>query len=97
MPNPVHAAIEYADVTGGRLKGEIDNGLAVFKGIPFAAPPIGDLRWRVPQPVAPWHGVRAANTFAPACIQPWWETPNPSSEDCLCKPTSRNLAAIQRE
>jgi len=83
MPNPAHAEIEYADVTGGRLKGEVNDGLAVFKGIPFAAPPIGDLRWRVPQPVAPWHGVRAANTFAPACSQPWWETPNPSSEDCL--------------
>ena len=78
-----HAAIEYADVTGGRLKGEVSNGLATFKAIPFAAPPVGALRWRVPQPIVPWRGTRVADTFAPACVQPWYEDPNPSSEDCL--------------
>jgi para-nitrobenzyl esterase len=81
--NPAHAAIDSADVTGGRLHGEVNNGLTAFKGVPFAAPPIADLRWRVPQPVVPWRGTREANTFAPACVQPWWEAPNPSSEDCL--------------
>jgi para-nitrobenzyl esterase len=79
------AAIEYADVTGGRVKGEVHDGLASFKGLPFAAPPVGALRWRVPQPVVAWSGVRKADTFAPACIQPWAGNSNPSltSEDCL--------------
>jgi para-nitrobenzyl esterase len=81
----VHAAIEYTQVTGGRAQGEIQDGLASFKGLPFAAPPIGALRWRVPQPVVAWSGVRKADTFAPACIQPWGDNPNPNppSEDCL--------------
>jgi len=83
--NSVHAAIEYAQVTGGRVQGELQDGLASFKGLPFAAPPIGALRWRVPQPVVAWSGVRKADTFAPACIQPWADnlSQNLPSEDCL--------------
>ena len=77
-----HATIEYADITGGRVKGEVSDGLATFKGIPFAAPPVGALRWRVPQPVVPWHGIRVAYAFTPACVQPRDE-PNPTREDCL--------------
>ena len=77
-----HAAIEHAQVTGGRLKGEVENGVAAFKGIPFAAPPLGPLRWKVPQPVVPWTGTREANAFAPACIQPGGEDANRPSEDC---------------
>ena len=90
-----HAAIEYADVTGGRVKGEVSNGLATFKGIPFAAPPVGALRWRVPQPVVPWRGVRTADTFAPACLQTWDE-PNPTGSgpwDFSPTPSSRSKAA----
>src|SRR5262249_57617879 len=45
-------------------------GVRVFKGIPFAAPPLGDSRWRAPQPVAKWTGVRKADTFASVCLQP---------------------------
>src|SRR5580658_4586191 len=41
----------------------------VYKGIPFAAPPVGDLRWKAPQPVAHWQGVRAADTFGSQCVQ----------------------------
>jgi para-nitrobenzyl esterase len=83
--NPPHAAIEYANITGGRVQGEVQDGLASFKGLPFAAPPVGSLRWRVPQPVAAWSGVRRAETFAPPCIQPWADNPSPNlpSEDCL--------------
>lgn len=44
--------------------------ITVFRGIPFAAPPVGDLRWRAPQPVAAWAGTLAAHDFAPACPQP---------------------------
>ncbi|MEA3139325.1 MAG: para-nitrobenzyl esterase [Gammaproteobacteria bacterium] len=78
-----HAAIEIADVTGGRLKGEMAQGIALFKGVPFAAPPVGTLRWKAPQPVIPWSGTRDASTFAPACVQPWNAEPKPISEDCL--------------
>src|ERR1019366_7660644 len=44
-----------------------DAGVRAFKGIPFAAPPVGDLRWRAPQPAARWDGVRKAEQFAPNC------------------------------
>ena len=79
------AAIEYANITGGRVQGEVKDGLASFKGLPFAAPPVGALRWRIPQPVIAWSGVRKADTFAPACIQPWAGNPSPRQlrEDCL--------------
>jgi para-nitrobenzyl esterase len=74
-----------------RLKSGLVTGVAgktaavrVFKGIPFAAPPIGQLRWRAPQPVAPWQGVRKADEFGPICMQ----ASNAAaavkmSEDCL--------------
>jgi hypothetical protein len=45
-------------------------GVRVFKGIPFAAPPIGELRWRAPQRVAKWTGVRSADKFGNVCVQP---------------------------
>ena len=44
-------------------------GIRAFKGIPFAAPPVGDLRWKGPQPVAPWQGVRAATEFGARPMQ----------------------------
>ncbi len=56
----------------------------VFKGIPFAAPPIGELRWRAPQPVAKWDGVRTADEFGPICMQATVQgTATKMSEDCL--------------
>jgi para-nitrobenzyl esterase len=70
-----------------------DPGVRVYKGIPYAAPPVGDLRWRSPQPAHPWEGVRKADEFAPGCIQdlarsrpPWTEEfmhQGGVSEDCL--------------
>ncbi|NMB51092.1 MAG: carboxylesterase family protein [Bacteroidales bacterium] len=69
-------------VDGGLVKGTIENGLTVFKGIPFAAPPVGDLRWRAPQPVEKWEGVLEANEFAPGPIQ-GGNPPSGKSEDCL--------------
>jgi para-nitrobenzyl esterase len=53
----------------------------VFKGIPFAAPPVGDLRWRVPKAAAKWEGVRDAGKFGPVCMQR--RADGPMSEDCL--------------
>ncbi len=54
----------------GRLLGAWDGGVAVFKGIPFGAPPVGPLRWRPPQPPRAWDGERPALRFAPAPVQP---------------------------
>jgi para-nitrobenzyl esterase len=58
--------------------------LRIFKGIPFAAPPVGNLRWRVPQPVAHWDGVRTADAFGPVCMQnAGGGADQKVSEDCL--------------
>jgi para-nitrobenzyl esterase len=65
-----------------------DGKVVIFKGIPFAAPPVGDLRWKEPQPVAPWRGVRKATEFGARCMQARifedmvFRDPGPS-EDCL--------------
>ncbi len=62
-------SLPAVEVTGGALSGALSSPGAVFKGIPFAAPPVGALRWREPQPVAPWKGVRAATEYSAACMQ----------------------------
>lgn len=56
-------------VTGGEVRGVVRNGIASFKGIPFAAPPVGELRWKAPQPVKPWDSVREADGFGPPPMQ----------------------------
>ena len=69
---------------------KIDSGLVAgsgttvrsYKGIPFAAPPVGNLRWKLPQPVKPWKGIRIANSFPAMCPQ-FQLIPGPQSEDCL--------------
>jgi para-nitrobenzyl esterase len=75
-------------VTGGSVQGSLlDAGGAAFKGIPFAAPPFGPLRWREPQPVKPWSGIRPAADYANTCMQPnsGWNknSADKASEDCL--------------
>jgi len=70
-----------AKVEQGQLKGTIEDGLTVYRGVPFAAPPVGDLRWRAPQPAAKWQGIRPADKFAPQCIQSIAGIT--TSEDCL--------------
>src|ERR1044071_6864071 len=79
------ADITQAKVTGGAVSGTAENGISIFKGIPFAAPPVGDLRWKAPAPVKSWSGVRKADAFANACMQPPRSQGNtaPVSEDCL--------------
>ena len=66
----------------GLVLGTSEEGLAVFRGIPFAVPPVGDLRWRAPQPAAIWESVRPATKFGPSPIQGARSGPG-MSEDCL--------------
>jgi para-nitrobenzyl esterase len=69
-------------VAEGVLVGETSGGLVSFNGVPFAAPPIGELRWRPPQPAPRWSGERAATAFSASCMQASRGEPKPS-EDCL--------------
>jgi len=85
-------------VSGGRIQGIPASGtpdVLVFKGIPYAAPPVGELRWQAPQPVIAWEGVRVCDSFGPIAPQPgnkpgtfygdefYWEGTPEESEDCL--------------
>jgi para-nitrobenzyl esterase len=58
-----------ARVASGVVVGEVIDAVSTFKGIPYAAPPVGDLRWKAPQPVAAWAGERAANAYGASCSQ----------------------------
>jgi para-nitrobenzyl esterase len=69
-------------VEQGVLQGTRENNLAVFKGVPFAKPPVGELRWRAPQPAEEWQGVRQATQYAPAPMQAG-NPPSGISEDSL--------------
>ena len=76
-------------VPGGKIQGRLlaAPGGASFKGVPFAAPPLGDLRWREPAPVQPWQGVRDADAFGASCVQQisaWnQQEAQGNQEDCL--------------
>ncbi len=77
-----------ARVAQGAAAGRVEDGVASFKGLPFAAPPVGDLRWRPPQPPATWSEPRDASRLGAICIQPPANGDNgvgplPMSEDCL--------------
>jgi para-nitrobenzyl esterase len=80
-------AVPIASPAGGRVRGAAVSGGYEFLGLPYAAPPTGDLRWRPPRPPAGWNGVRDATQFAPSCPQPTennpFVPPGPLSEDCL--------------
>lgn len=71
----------------GALQGEVSGGVAGFKGVPFAAPPVGPLRWRPPEPAAPWKGVRPATAYGATCAQGdfGWNSAaaKVGDEDCL--------------
>lgn len=89
--------IPIIEVEGGRLQGVASEteGVTVYRGVPFAAPPVDDLRWREPQPVVPWDGVKVADDFGNAAYQAkhregdfyqkefFWQGDAPYSEDCL--------------
>jgi para-nitrobenzyl esterase len=69
-------------VEHGLVQGTSEDGLTVYRGIPFAAPPVGDLRWRDPRPAAKWEGVKQTAKFGPSPIQGSRNGPG-MSEDCL--------------
>ncbi len=79
------AAAPIVTTNDGAVRGAAVPGGYAFLGLPYAAPPTGNLRWRPPQPPADWHGVRDATRFGPSCPQPPspFAPPGPFSEDCL--------------
>jgi para-nitrobenzyl esterase len=81
-------------IDSGKISGTMDEGVRVFRGIPYAAPPTGDRRWKPPQPVEPWEGVRECTDWGFSCVHvpyppgsmwtgPEWSDPAEQSEDCL--------------
>ena len=80
-----HARDPIVMTQGGAVQGEAHAGVIAFRGLPYAAPPTGHLRWRAPQPPASWHGVRDATDYAPSCLQKpsLFQPPGMQSEDCL--------------
>ena len=84
------AATDVVTIEGGQIAGVADRGIRVFKGIPYAAPPVGLLRWKPPQPAAPWTGTRDASRYGAECPQTQYQAGSiyvrplgPQSEDCL--------------
>ena len=92
-PSPSTApasSVPVVATTYGAVRGASEGKVSVFRGIPYAAAPVGELRWAPPQPPEKWNGVRDANTYGSACIQPpvparslYNDPPATSSEDCL--------------
>ena len=81
-------AVPIIAVQSGAIEGVHDHDVDWFKGIPFAAPPVGNLRWQAPRPIKPWSGVRKADAFGPDCAATpetnVWIAPRAlQSEDCL--------------
>jgi para-nitrobenzyl esterase len=94
LHNPTTAQLKNIKTQNGLISGLISGNISIYKGIPFAAPPVGDLRWKAPQPAKNWNGVRTCTEFSASPFQPnpvpfycWSEEfiapPKPLSEDCL--------------
>ena len=89
LPIACLAQAPTADTMQGPIQGRLVDGIAVFQGIPYAAPPVGALRWREPHSVTPWKAVRMADAPGPSCIQTRGMSlenggdPGKLDEDCL--------------
>jgi para-nitrobenzyl esterase len=90
MSKTASQSAPIVNAPAGSVRGTEEGGLRVFKGIPYAEPPVGSQRWRAPIAKARWAGVRDATEFGPACYQPenklnniYAGNPMPMSEDCL--------------
>ena len=86
--------MHLATTTAGRVEGRVENGLHVFRGIPFAEPPVGPLRFKPPQPRRPWTGMRDATRFGPWAHQDpararvqWWAAQTPRRARTACRST----------
>ena len=89
------AQADPIQVSGGLVSGVAAGGVQTYKGIPYAKPPVGDLRWRAPQSGVPWSGILVADHFSPICVQPdplgghsfftrlFFNPIEPRGEDCL--------------
>ena len=88
-PQAIHVddVQQLVHIVSGQIEGSPGDheGVLSYKGIPYAAPPLGQLRWAAPQRPVSWHGVRPAVQYGSRCISAWKSDPNPtpSSEDCL--------------
>jgi len=89
-----HEIDDTVTIDSGVITGAMDGDVRVFRGIPYAAPPVGELRWRPPQPVNSWEGVRDCTEFGFSCLYvpyppgslwtgPEWDDPTKQNEDCL--------------
>jgi len=91
LSSPAFAQAPVVTAPSGAVQGVRAGDMRIFKGIPYAVPPIGAMRWRPPAPLPRWKTVRVATDFGPACIQPRSKAvsvyspaePLPASEDCL--------------
>lgn len=86
LPFGVFADEKKPDVIqldSGPISGKVEDGVRIFSGIPYAAPPIGELRWKPPQKIASWTQVRNSTDFGPSCPQPKQQDTGKFSEDCL--------------
>jgi len=91
MPSSSHVATApIVTTSAGLVEGLSERDLRIFRGIPYASPPVGQARWKAPSKVKPWSGVRPATEFGPACAQPsgrdgsiYSNDLGPTSEDCL--------------
>lgn len=89
-PAAAQASDPVVQAPAGAVKGSADGDIRVFKGIPYALPPVDGRRWRAPVPMPRWQGVRPSTEYGPACVQPqgrlssiYSGPPMPVSEDCL--------------
>jgi para-nitrobenzyl esterase len=102
-PGPASAPSDFVSVKtpAGILRGAEQDGMRSFRGVPYATPPVGDLRWRPPQPLPAWTGSRDALQFGAECMQARGRAPASMSEDCLflniwvpAKPAHRRLPVL---
>lgn len=84
--------LAQVDAPAGLVEGHLDDGIRSFKGIPYAQPPVGPLRWKPPEPLPRWQGVKDTGEFGDSCVQLranpaassiYADDPGPTSEDCL--------------
>ena len=82
---PVQTSAAVVETADGPVRGEVGDGYRAFRGLPFAAPPVGERRWQAPQPVTPWTATRPATDSGPPCAQPadFLIGDQSGDEDCL--------------